>query len=567
MQNSNSDNSSLLNVIEKFGDYSLCLDGVYKVDSTSGTGSKPEKICGYLKVVALYRNIDNNEWGKVVEFDDLDGNRHSSLIPNATLISNIKDILSPLVSQGLAVDSQSDTTTYLKECQPTQRARIVHRLGWHDFGNGRQVFVLPNNQIIGSCSESAYFEGLFPASVLQQKGTLQEWQDNVSIPASSSSRSILAICVALASPLVSLTQRNNAGFHIRGNSSSGKSIAQAIGCSVIGSPDMKLTWRSTANGLEGIALVHNDLMLPLDEISQADPTTISSSIYDLMNGKQKIRATKTGSAQSVQEWHLLVLSSGEENLRDIALSQGRRTKAGEEIRLADIPADAGNGLGVNEFIPPNFGDIRSYATSIKDAVNKFYGTAFIEWLKVLVQQDFSKIRDVITQGINKFVNQVAPDSSSQVKRVAESFGLLAVAGEFATCEGITGWQKGVAEEGIKKCFRAWLDEFGDGRPKEDQQLIDNALEVLTLKHSCFIDKTESKVPKDWIGWIDNSNKGKQIFMVPLESYKKFFCMGKKCKYVDRVLMEADLLKKTGHTLNPQSKNGVSTRVRCLELPP
>ena len=112
-------------------------------------------------------------------------------------------------------------------------------------------------------------------------------------------------------------------------------IVLAIACSVIGPPDIKLTWRSTDNGLEGIALSHNDLMLALDEISQADPKTVSTSIYDLINGKQKIRANVMGSALSVQGWHILLLSTGEENLRNIAISQGKITKAGEEIRLAD----------------------------------------------------------------------------------------------------------------------------------------------------------------------------------------------------------------------------------------
>lgn len=558
--NTNQQNTVLLQVHNFF----LFTDGLKKKITTKSSSSIIE-VCGYLEITAQYRDIVNDQWGKVIVFKDADGIQHQYLMPNEILLLSEKDILSPLVREGLVVYSRSDTVEYLKIVQPTNRARLAHKLGWHQF-NGVTCFVLPNNQVVGNTMEPIIFDGTSVTPPINSKGTLKEWQKNVSMPASSSSRSILAICVALASPLVSLGHRPNAGFHLRGNSSSGKSVAQAIGCSVIGSPDMKLTWRSTDNGLEGIALAHNDLMLPLDEISQADKNSISTAIYDLMNGKQKIRAQRNGTPQSVQGWNLLVLSSGEESLKDLASSQGRKVKAGEEIRLADIPADAGYGMGVNESLPQGFTNIQEYGTHIKGAVHEYYGTAFVEWLGVLVNLDQELFITDLNQRIKEFVNDVVPKGTSQVKRVAESFALLAIAGESATQHGITGWSDNVATQGVKTCFKAWLSEFDVGRPKEEQTLISNALNLLTMRQANFIKVSAESVPQEHIGWIDFDEQHPQVFLVPRTSYESYFCLGKKTKYVDQVLKSVGVLLDVNQSINPKSRNGSTVKVRKLVIP-
>lgn len=559
VQGNVSTNNNNSNVLETHGDYTLRTDGVYKKEDKNEF-----KICGFLRVDALFRDGTSDDWSKLVEFKDVDGVDHQVLIPNTAFLSHDRVILEPLVKAGLAVGVPSEVTSYLKTVNPQKRGRIAYKLGWHNF-DGKPCFVLPNNQSIGSINEKVMYEGTSSMSTIASKGTLQEWQKHIATPACSSSRAIFAISVAFASPLVSLGNRNNAGFHFRGNSSSGKSVAQAIGCSVIASPDYKLTWRSTANGLEAIALAHNDLMLPLDEISQADPSSVSTSIYDLMNGKQKVRANKTGTAQEVQGWNVLVLSSGEESLKDIALNQGKKTKTGEEIRLADIPADAGAGFGANEGIPDGFNSIQEYGSHMKESVTKYYGTPFIEFMNQLINLTPESVQQDLSDYIADFVKQVVPNGTSQVKRVAESFALVAYAGELATYFNITGWGEGVAENAVIVCFKAWLDEFDTGRPKEEQAIIDNALTILTQKQAGFIPLNEERVPPEHIGWISNNNQ-QQEFLVYTQSYKDYFCLGKKPKLVDRVLREVGVLVDVDQTVNPKSRKGKSVKVRELVIP-
>lgn len=70
------------------------------------------------------------------------------------------------------------------------------------------------------------------------------------------------------------------GFHFRGSSSSGKTTALHLAASVFGQPSRYIRlWRTTANGLEGLAALHNDSLLILDELSQADPKEAGEAAY------------------------------------------------------------------------------------------------------------------------------------------------------------------------------------------------------------------------------------------------------------------------------------------------
>lgn len=58
------------------------------------------------------------------------------------------------------------------------------------------------------------------------------------------------------------------GFHFRCGSTRGKTTILLLAKSVWGSPNNLPRWRTTANGLEGLADMHNHSLLCLDEFSQ-----------------------------------------------------------------------------------------------------------------------------------------------------------------------------------------------------------------------------------------------------------------------------------------------------------
>ena len=56
--------------------------------------------------------------------------------------------------------------------------------------------------------------------------------------------------------------------------------------------------------------------------------------------------TKTIGARRSLRWRLMILSSGELSLASHMLTGGRKARAGQDVRLLDIPADAGAGFGM-----------------------------------------------------------------------------------------------------------------------------------------------------------------------------------------------------------------------------
>ena len=53
-------------------------------------------------------------------------------------------------------------------------------------------------------------------------------------------------------------------------------------------------WRATSNGLEGVAALHCDSLLVLDEISEVNPREAGLIAYMLANGQGKARAGRLG---------------------------------------------------------------------------------------------------------------------------------------------------------------------------------------------------------------------------------------------------------------------------------
>ena len=155
-------------------------------------------------------------------------------------------------------------------------------------------------EAIGSSDELVVFQnahGIEPAFAVA--GSVDEWRESVAALAAGNTRLVFALSVAFAGTLASLVGEDSGGFHLRGKSSSGKSTALRVAASVWGEPTYVRVWRATANGLEGLAAMHNDGLLILDELSQCDPREAGEAACLLANGQGKSRAQRDGTATGV----------------------------------------------------------------------------------------------------------------------------------------------------------------------------------------------------------------------------------------------------------------------------
>nr|WP_243855531.1 DUF927 domain-containing protein [Aquabacterium sp. A08] len=423
-----------------------------------GEPTKPEWVCSRLDVDALTRDQDGHGWGYLLNFADPLGRLKQWAMPARMLAGDGGEYRATLLGMGLRIATSPRArnllTQYIQTRTPNDYATCTDRVGWH----GR-AFVLPH-ETVGDDAERIVFQSEnAQENTFRVKGTAEQWRDRVGALCAGNSRLVFAVACAFAGPLLRPGGVESGGFHFRGDSSSGKTTALKVAASVYGGPSYLQRWRTTDNALEAIAAQHCDGLLILDELAQVDPKTAGECAYMLANEQSKARSTRSGAARARLSWRLLFLSAGELGLADHMAEGMKRTRTGQEVRMADIPADAGQGLGAFENLHGLDGGA-AFSRQVVGQAGTVYGAPGRDWLQWLTENaDGLKAR--IREAAGRLALQIVPEAASgQVERVGARFALVGAAGELATTAGLTGWAAGESERAARACFNAWLAARG-----------------------------------------------------------------------------------------------------------
>ena len=198
--------------------------------------------------------------------------------------------------------------------------------------------------------------------------------------------------------------------------------------------------------------------------------------YGLANGFGKQRMKVAATAARL-EWELLFLSSGETGLAEHVRTARRVTRAGQEVRLCEVAADAGAGLGLFQRIH-DFPDASDFARHLGEAARQYYGAPIRAFLKILAENQ-RKAVEIVAHLRRQFLSGHVPaGASGEVCRVASRFALAGAAGELATKWGLTGWQPNESMDAAAACFAAWLTGRVVGG--DDQRAVDQVRSFLKL---------------------------------------------------------------------------------------
>jgi putative DNA primase/helicase len=446
--------------------------GVFQVEITDGRVKFNTLVCSPLRIVADSRDENGQNWGRILEFHDRDGNLQRYLMPMQELKRDGEAVVEVLLSKGLSLypgkAARNRLIDYVQNSQPEKdtRVRSTDKTGWC----GKR-FILSNEVIGPGVEEIVCTSTSASLRSFSRNGSQDDWTQNVARLCIGNSRLIFAASCAFASAMLLPLVEESGGFNFVGASSTGKSTALHVAASVFGKPEIFIqSWRATSNGLEGIAKGHNDTLLILDELGQVQPKEAGEVAYMLANGAGKLRANIHGQARQKSSWRLLYLSSGEITLADHMIDGGKKAKAGQAVRLADIPADAGCNMGIFEVLngidtPSNL------AETLKMNCAQHYGTAFPRFIESVID-DYDGVIEDVKMYRDEFQQRNAHEgASSQVHRVLNRFATVAAAGEMATVLGITGWAPGDASEAAKRCFDSWLSARGGAGMQEVTALL------------------------------------------------------------------------------------------------
>jgi uncharacterized protein (DUF927 family) len=181
----------------------------------------------------------------------------------------------------------------------------------------------------------------------------------------------------------------------------------------------------------------------------------------LSSGSGKGRLTKNSEQQAVPKFRGLVLSSGEKSLSAHARVANKHLQGGAEVRMVDLTADAGKGLGLFEDIEQHgFTAPKPFADRLRNTTRKFYGVAIAPFIQYLAEElklhGGENIKQKVAATLTAILKDLSiPDSDGESPRVAARFAVIAVAGELATEAGITTWAAGEALQAARICFVSW----------------------------------------------------------------------------------------------------------------
>jgi len=551
-QQSNSHNST---------EFQLRDNGVYYITEDRKGNEEEHWICGYLEVVTRTRNPRNTDWGRVIRWRDHTHVLHTWTIPDELLQSDGVGVRQELARQGLAIApsrrAHDALIAYIQTAKISRLARCVDRLGWYG-----DTYVLPG-AIIGENGEQVFFQSPYAFEpAFSTKGDTRDWINHVSAQARGNSRVIFAICAALAAVLLEPVGETSGGFNFCGPSSMGKTTLLGVAGSVYGRPlEYCRLWRTTTNGLEGLAALHNDGILILDELLEVDPRDAGEAAYMLANGLGKQRAARDGSPRQPARWRLLFLSAGEQSLSAHMSRIGRKPTIGQEIRLAEIDADAGKGYGVFDVLPKGYETSNALAEGLAKAANTYYGKVGEVWIKTLVQKRH-ELPGVIAKYVQSFLDQhTTRQTTGQIRRVARRFALIAAAGEMATKAFLTGWETGAAMNGVGDCFKAWRESFDTGAAnREEYKLlaqVKSFFEVNGASRFQDMDYSEDqRVIMNRAGFVHTLSDGQLEYWVFPEVFTAEVCKGFNTRSALKVLAEREWIK-------PDYKGGKSSQSRVL----
>ena len=419
-------------------------------------------ICAPLEVLASTTASGDLEHGRLVEFTSNSGHKKRHILPMRLFSGRGDEALGELLSLGLVTARRwhPHVLEYVQGVNPQERYAAALSTGWHS----EDIFVLPDEIItLESHPEKVWYQGRDQESPYGRAGTLGEWQANISALAGGNPYLIGAICAGFAGPLLFKCNVHGAIIHYFGPSTTGKTTCLSAGASVWGGggADGKTrgfirTWQSTVVGIEAFASLHSDTLGILDELHLVDPKILDQASYAVANGCGKSRGNVHASMRPTKHWRVFGLSSGEASCDTWLRSGGITVRAGQVVRMLDVPVYGDHGA---------FDDLhgfpggKAFAEELNRSALRHYGHAGPAFVRKLIEEN-PDLDDLVSGATPHFSpSEGEPQLNPLQARAARTFAIMAVAGELAARWGIAPWEEGEALNACVVLFRRWIEQM------------------------------------------------------------------------------------------------------------
>jgi putative DNA primase/helicase len=527
--------------------FEMTEDGLF-VEVHHRKGSERRWLSASFELFGRSRDPNSNGWGHLLHFADDDGCLHEYVVTDAALHGDPGALCSDLASRGLRITTTRDRSRfvhYLNEVRVPARVTRLRETGWQ-IVKGELTFVHPFAPLGGPTGEIIRFEGA-ATSAYEQSGSLDEWTATVGALVAQHSRLRLACSVAFAGPLLYLVGLEGGGLHLHGSSTSGKTTGACAAASVWGKGSTDgyvLPWRHTANALEAILAGRTDTLVVLDELGASDAKSVFSALYQITARTGKSRLTRDVRLRDAVKWRNIILSTGEVPIgTKIAEDHGRLHYAGQQVRVLDLPADAGSGVGIFDASALQ-GEPGEVADRLKAAAARYYGGAGPEFVRRLIAEGPDEVGSLVGEMITIFEKaQIPAGANGQVRRAARLLGLIGAAGELATRWGIVPWQDGAAIDAAAKALADWIAQRGGLGAAEIRDGIEQVRRYFAqFGESRFDDvgNADARMATTRAGWRRRSGEDREWLIIP-SVWRDEICKGRDATAIARALAEQGTL--------------------------
>lgn len=447
--------------------------------------------------VSFMRTHQSEGWSLQVSHKDADDKLHTLTFPMSDIVTGKGSIVGKLADTGLSIvpGRAGNLLSFIQHCKPDVRMILTSQGGW--LGNDRKIFVTPHAIIGDTGQEKVVFQQEQNSPTfesMRSSGTLDAWKSGIAEISKQFPLAMFVLMAAFVGPLLKILRLDSGGFHCFGPSSRGKSTLLQIAASVWGkgsdpgrdAKSFVQRWLQTMNSLEAIAACHSDTLICLDELGTFSGD-LGHTIYMLAGGSGKVALDSHRRLKSTREWSANLLSSGEKTIRDAIEEGGKNVRAGQLIRVIDLPS--GDAFPSNN--GQNMGEI---VNTLKERSVTSSGTAGPEMVRNLItslRDNPDQILDNLRAEFEVTVKALTPEAATPEQgRSIRRFAAVEVAGKTAAKFGILPY----TDEEIRACVLNVRDRYLRYSPSvpDSQRGVLQLQSFLTRNHTSFSSISDSK---------------------------------------------------------------------------
>jgi hypothetical protein len=200
-----------------------------------------------------------------------------------------------------------------------------------------------------------------------------------------------------------------------------------------------------------------------DEVRSADPDHFAKLALGLANGAGKKAGKADGGLRESKTFRPTLLSTGEISAKAYITGNDLAYHGGMSVRLVDIPAETGSGLGVFDVVPQQFdGDAGAFAKWIKDQAATHFGHHGRELVKAFVADRnsfLSEIREA-ARFLRSELDKRGGGSDPQIGRVSDRLAFVGAVSMVAAHRGLVPWSRNGVIKSVVSIFNDWFAARG-----------------------------------------------------------------------------------------------------------